>query len=790
MQYTTNFSLKKPQYADEADIEIINDNSDDIDNLIHQNRTMIAPAFDSTKAYVVGDPVVYLGELFVFIADKAAGAWDATKVEPTTAAEMGGGGASALADLDDVEITSPTVGQALLFDKDDKWKNQDLPDVSVTKEASGNPIEITGAAAAPMVKCVTEIQGSQDLHGYDKPWPPGAGKNKLKYPYKNTSGTINGITFTDNGDGTLTANGTSTARTIFYIHTTNENFAPPTGQYIFTKGFAYSDDTNVGIIIEAYNGSTYVKRLAQSYGLDAVNCNIDYDGFDSTEIYLEIKEGITVSNLLFKPMLRLSTVTATTFEPYSNICPITAYTEGEIEVRGRNLVDNTKYNGLIDGNCIYQSNNTRITNGNGNYNTAIFFKAGTYTIDIDGLDYATVITSKTGGFNSEIIDNFATEWHELPFTFTLTKDGYLYYSSRKSDNSVLNPDDYNVQIERGNIAHAYEEYITPIAHTTTYPSAIYRGSEDCVEGEVTSEWLTADPTTDGTMSYNGTSSYSVHYTWRASNIKKNGKTNFISNAFGVIESGDVENKIIGRDNSDIIEFLLPLSIGNNLTAAKAYIASYGTVVAYELATPTTSSVTPTNLPIKSLSGYNHIESSTGDMEIEYISGNYQALVDLIQSSSHVYSTAEQIVGKWIDGKDLFEKTIVIQNFSASTADSGWYYGTVNLADYGINPERLFPQQGETYIVLQDTTPRIPIYIDWQGGTNLYLYFLGSRSGTLTVVVRYTKVTVSRSLNAPLNTQKAQIEPLSEKEEEVPTEKEKAVETPVEEKTEEENEEER
>jgi hypothetical protein len=108
--------------------------------------------------------------------------------------------------------------------------------------------------------------------------------------------------------------------------------------------------------------------------------------------------------------------------------------------------------------------------------------------------------------------------------------------------------------------------------------------------------------------------------------------------------------------------------------------------------------------------------------------------------SHTYSETEQVVGKWIDGKDLFEKTIVIQNFSASTADSGWYYGTVDLSDYDVNPEHLFPQHGETYITLSDTTPRIPVYIDWQGGTNLYLYFLGSRSGTLTLVIYYTKAT--------------------------------------------------
>lgn len=91
MQYSTNYSLKKPQYGETADIADINDNTDEIDNLIHQNRTMIAPAFSSETAYSAGDPVVYLGEMYVFTADKAAGAWDASVVEHTTAAEMGGG---------------------------------------------------------------------------------------------------------------------------------------------------------------------------------------------------------------------------------------------------------------------------------------------------------------------------------------------------------------------------------------------------------------------------------------------------------------------------------------------------------------------------------------------------------------------------------------------------------------------------------------------------------------------------------------------------------------------------
>ena len=42
------------------------------------------------------------------------------------------------------------------------------------------------------------------------------GKNLLPYPFKDTTKTINGITFTDNGNGTVTANGTATDTTQFF----------------------------------------------------------------------------------------------------------------------------------------------------------------------------------------------------------------------------------------------------------------------------------------------------------------------------------------------------------------------------------------------------------------------------------------------------------------------------------------------------------------------------------------------------------------------------------------------
>ena len=42
-------------------------------------------------------------------------------------------------------------------------------------------------------------------------------KNLIPYPYLNTTLTKNGITFTDNGDGSITANGTATDNAVFYL---------------------------------------------------------------------------------------------------------------------------------------------------------------------------------------------------------------------------------------------------------------------------------------------------------------------------------------------------------------------------------------------------------------------------------------------------------------------------------------------------------------------------------------------------------------------------------------------
>ena len=48
----------------------------------------LAPAFSTSTAYNEGDVVTYNGKLYLFTADKAAGAWDDTKANETTIWEV------------------------------------------------------------------------------------------------------------------------------------------------------------------------------------------------------------------------------------------------------------------------------------------------------------------------------------------------------------------------------------------------------------------------------------------------------------------------------------------------------------------------------------------------------------------------------------------------------------------------------------------------------------------------------------------------------------------------------
>ena len=143
------------------------------------------------------------------------------------------------------------------------------------------------------------------------------GKNVFKYPYSEKTKTVNGITFTDNGDGTITVNGTATGRAVFYF-SSPLTFSLPQGKYYFSGcpsgGSSTSYRMYINTLIRKGTGWKNVIPAVYDIGLGGVLDirDVKYDGFT---IALEIAANTTMNNVLFKPMIEVGDK-GTNYEKY------------------------------------------------------------------------------------------------------------------------------------------------------------------------------------------------------------------------------------------------------------------------------------------------------------------------------------------------------------------------------------------------------------------------------------------------------------------------------------------
>lgn len=130
-------------------------------------------------------------------------------------------------------------------------------------------------------------------------------RNLVPYPFYQTTKTVNNITFTDNGDGTITVNGTATATATF--HATN-NLILKAGTYTFSGG------------VDGGAWATYHIRLNEG---ETSFCNL-YDSASKTftltkdtqvRMIISIGSGQKMENATFKPMIEPGKV-AHPWKPY------------------------------------------------------------------------------------------------------------------------------------------------------------------------------------------------------------------------------------------------------------------------------------------------------------------------------------------------------------------------------------------------------------------------------------------------------------------------------------------
>lgn len=132
----------------------------------------------------------------------------------------------------------------------------------------------------------------------------GMTENLIPFPYKNDTMTANGIAWTVNSDGTITANGTATNDAVFLL----QNFSVPAGTYT-VSGAPNVENCSIQL---AGGGSWAMQSTA------GATKTITYSA-DNAYTYCRciILKGTTVSNAVFMPQLERGKI-AHSYIPYRN----------------------------------------------------------------------------------------------------------------------------------------------------------------------------------------------------------------------------------------------------------------------------------------------------------------------------------------------------------------------------------------------------------------------------------------------------------------------------------------
>jgi len=200
--------------------------------------------------------------------------------------------------------------------------------------ASGNPATVSNATNENAVGVTTTFEPSQDLHGYDHPWAGGAGKNLINVNdivvlYSN--GQFKSVTISDDGTGVIiegingAVNNAFAYIKIFEIksehvgktYTISVGAISDTPAYPLSIGICGIDGTG-----RSRKGTTYT---------------ISQEDVDKCLVYvIYTKAGDFGAAVTYTEVQCELGSSYTTFEPYSNICPITGRTSVDVTRTGKN----------------------------------------------------------------------------------------------------------------------------------------------------------------------------------------------------------------------------------------------------------------------------------------------------------------------------------------------------------------------------------------------------------------------------------------------------------------------
>ena len=666
--YTDNYQLTLPTYAEVADIATINNNMTKIDDIMHASQISMATAYDATRTsenpYNTGDIVMYEKIAYKCKEDGVYGTWDASKWEQTTLADnLGGGDASeisydnttsgmtatnvqeaidelkgnieAVSDgLDDaVESLAPAFDPTETYDEGDivskdnklyqcntdnttgdwdstKWDEYVVSEhmgeggstVTITPETIAEPkqkiadFEIDGASGslyAPIVEVEGHASGAiasfpdgannkplkslkvainpvQDLHGYDHPWPAGGGKNKINAP-----------------DITLESGG--------YIYNGAVNI--PAGTYTMSLNWTGSGTPSATFAILDGDGNTLVSgghNFPYTFILTSAATSAKfYVAGAGTYSKIQIEQGST----------------ATTYEPYSNICPISGWSAVNVTRCGKNCFD---VNSITVSNITFNTADGEVTRSGFFY----YLPQGTYTFKCNSETVYSYIYVNVLNAKGEYVNRYSLSttssggWRTA--TITIDEGQYLaIYAS--SAQATLNTE-FMLQIEAGSSASDYEPY-NGTDYTIQLGDTYYGSNLDATSGVLSVDRVKTILRSTSSMLFPQQGRIWLEPT----DIIKPSDVSTVyvmSSHYKTVIQTNVDDNTVCKTQGNKIIRIIDSTNATSLNDYKTYVeAQYnnGTPVevVYTLATPLTITLTPTQ--VKSLLGNNNLWSDTGDI---------------------------------------------------------------------------------------------------------------------------------------------------------------------------------
>lgn len=297
-----------------------------------------------------------------------------------------------------------------------------------------------------------------------------SGYNKIVYPYTHTTQTRNGLTFTDNGDGTILINGTSTAYTEFVL---NGNWNSSTVIFTLEANKTYKIITasnapihivNVNQIIKTWaNGTTYTPN----------------ENVEVTELILAVDLGKTFNNVLATPMIYEYDGTDKPYEEYGAMPSLDYPSEVEAVGDNVNIFDKDNINKIF-GQSSYEvtDNGIKISSINSNEQSVCVFRLFNvvnykgkkftlrtkWTVSANNKGRAFLgLCNEDGSIrvtNAQVIDSGESLTYTIPDDLGNTEYLALWLYSNTS--GTANAGDYviyeEIKVEEGEEATAYSKY--------------------------------------------------------------------------------------------------------------------------------------------------------------------------------------------------------------------------------------------------------------------------------------------------------------------------------------------